>query len=215
VKPRVVIFHISHQREIETQLRPCLRDESATTCLWFTTVDRGTVVSVYRGGSRLYFSEGRALVLSGDRTSSSVGGFEVLSSINLSINGQHSGPDHRHCDAQASQHNRGQRIAQRQEKYPDFDKGNRNSGYWRPQAQKQKYARYGRDQMGKIGCQSSALKKVRGAEIKQNRARHDTLQQKTSSRPAFGECGKQTLQTRPPIAGLMLVILERHRKGKK
>ena len=145
------------------------------------------------------------LVLLGGRTSSSVGGFEVLSSINLGVNGPHSGPDHRYCDTQASQHNRSQRIAQRRETYPDFDKGNRNSGYRRPQAQKQKYARKGRDQMEEIGCQSSALRKVRGAEVKQNRARHDTLQQKTSARPAFGECGKQTLQTRPPITGLMLV----------
>ena len=66
VKPRVVIFHISATKEeIETQVRPCLRDESATTCLWFTTVNRVIVVSVYGGGSRWFFSERRALVLLG------------------------------------------------------------------------------------------------------------------------------------------------------
>ena len=61
VKPRVVIFHISATKEeIETQLRPCLRDECATICLWFTTVNRVIVVSVYGGGSKWYFSERRA-----------------------------------------------------------------------------------------------------------------------------------------------------------
>ncbi len=58
VKPRVVIFHISHKEEIETQVRPCLRDESATRCLWFTTVNRVIVVSVYGGGYRLYCRRG-------------------------------------------------------------------------------------------------------------------------------------------------------------
>ena len=58
-------------------------------------------------------------------------------------------------------------------------------------------------------------KEMRGAAIDQDRARQRALKQKTSARPAFGECGKQTLQTRPPIAGLMLVILEKHRKGQK
>lgn len=66
VKPRFVIFHISATKEeIETQVRPHLRDEFAMTCLWFTTVNRVTVVSVYGGGFRLYFSERRALVLLG------------------------------------------------------------------------------------------------------------------------------------------------------
>src|SRR5271169_3640229 len=75
VKLRVVIFHINATKEeIETQVRPYLRDESATTCLWFTTVNRVIVVSVYGGGSRLYFSERRALVLLGDWTLSSVAG---------------------------------------------------------------------------------------------------------------------------------------------
>ena len=53
VKPRVVIFHITATKEeIETQVRPRLRDEFAMICLWFTTVNRVTVVSVYGGGSR-------------------------------------------------------------------------------------------------------------------------------------------------------------------
>jgi hypothetical protein len=58
VNPRVVIFHISATKEeIETQVRPCLRDESATTCLWFTTVNRVIVVWEYGGCSGLYFRE--------------------------------------------------------------------------------------------------------------------------------------------------------------
>jgi hypothetical protein len=59
LKPRVVIFHISATKEeIETQVRPCLRDESAPTCLWFTTVNRVIVVLVYGGGYRLYCRRG-------------------------------------------------------------------------------------------------------------------------------------------------------------
>jgi len=47
------------------------------------------------------------------------------------------------------------------------------------------------------GC--CRFKEWGGPEIKKNRASQDTLQQKASAGPAFGECGKQTLQTRPPI----------------
>ena len=49
--------------------------------------------------------------------------FEVLSAVKLGINGPHSGSDHRHRGAQASQHDCGQRIAQRRPKYPDLDNG--------------------------------------------------------------------------------------------
>ena len=139
----------------------------------------------------------------------------MLPSVKSGINGPHSGPDHRHRQAQTGQHDCGQRILRQRQEYPDLDKGNRNSGYWRPQAEKQKYARNGRDQMGEIGCQSSVFKETRGPAIDQNRARQHALKQKTSAGPAFGEGGKQTLQTRPPIAGLMLVILETDRKCKK
>src|SRR5271169_5317555 len=38
------------------------------------------------------------------------------------------------------------------------------------------------------------LKDMRRPEIKKNRARQYAPPQKTSARPAFGECGKQTLQ---------------------
>ena len=111
VKPRVVIFHISATKEeIETQVRPCLRDESATNCLWLTTVNRVIVVSVYGGGSRLYFLERKALVLLGGRTLSSVGGFEVLSAVESGINGPHSGPDHRHGGSKDSHYDCRQRM---------------------------------------------------------------------------------------------------------
>ena len=47
--------------------------------------------------------------------------------------------------------------------------------------------------------QSSVFKEMRGPGIYQNRARQHALKQKTSAGPAFGECGKQALQTRPPM----------------
>ena len=99
--------------------------------------------------------------------------------------------------------------------HPDANDGNRDSGDWRPKAEKQKYARDSRNQIREARRQFSVFKEMRGPVIDQNRARQHALKQKTSAGPAFGECGKQTLQTRPPIAGLMLVILETHRKGQK
>ena len=66
-------------------------------------------------------------------------------------------------------------------------------------------ARNSRNQIREAGRQSSSFKEMRGSAIEQNRARQHALKQKTSARPAFGERGKETLQTRSPIAGLMLV----------
>jgi hypothetical protein len=54
---------------------------------------------------------------------------------------------------------------------------------------------------------------MRGAEIQQNRARQHALKQKTSARPAFGECGKESLQICSPITSLMLVDLGKTPKG--
>jgi hypothetical protein len=89
--------------------------------------------------------------------------------------------------------------------YPDLDNGNRNSGEWRPKTNNEEYARDSRNQIREAGHQSSSFKEMRGSAIEQNRARQHALKQETSARPAFGECGKETLQTRSPIAGLMLV----------
>jgi hypothetical protein len=40
---------------------------------------------------------------------------------------------------------------------------------------------------------------MRGSVVDQDRARQYALKQKASPRPASGECGKETLQTRPPM----------------
>ena len=140
---------------------------------------------------------------------------QVFTTVEFGINRPHSGSDHRHGGAQASQHDGDQRIPRPRQRYPDLDSCNRNSRHWRPEPQKEKYARDSRNQIREAGHQSSSFKEMRGPAIEQNRARQHALKQKTSARPAFGEGGKQTLQTRPPIAGLMLVILETHRKGQK
>ena len=129
---------------------------------------------------------------------------EVLSSIESGVNGPQSGSDHRHCGAQASQHDGHQPIRRPRQQYPDLDSSDRDSRDWRPKAEKQKYARDRRDQIREAGHQSSGCKEMRGSAIEQNRACQNALKQETSARPAFGECGKQTLQTRPPITGLML-----------
>ncbi len=93
----------------------------------------------------------------------------------------------------------------RKEEYPDAIDGDGNPGEWRPKAKKEKNARDSRNQKWEIRRQSSVFKEMRGPVIDQDRARQHALKQETSARPALGECGKQTLQTRPPIAGLMLV----------
>jgi hypothetical protein len=138
---------------------------------------------------------------------------EVFSAVEFGINGPHSGSDHRHRGAQASQHDGDQPIPRPRQRYPDLDSSNRNSRDWCPKAKKEKYARDRRNQIREAGHQSSSFKEMRRPAIEQDRARQHALKQKTSSRPAFGECGKETLQRCSPITSLMLVILERHRKG--
>jgi hypothetical protein len=41
---------------------------------------------------------------------------------------------------------------------------------------------------------------MRGSAIEEDRARQHALKQKTSARPALGECGKETLQTCSPCS---------------
>jgi hypothetical protein len=55
-------------------------------------------------------------------------------------------------------------------------------------------------QIRKAGHQSSSFKEMRGSAIEQDRARQYALKQKTSTRPALGECGKKTLQTCSPCS---------------
>ncbi len=168
-------------------------------------------VREYVGGSRLYFPECEHSYFWGIERCLVSRVLEVLSSVESGVNGPQSGSDHRHRGAQASQHDCGQRIAQRRQEYPDLDNGNRDAGYWRPEAKKEQCARDSRHQMREARRRCSCFKEMRGSEIEQERARQHALKQKTRARPAFGECGKETLQTCSPM--LMLVVFGRHRKG--
>ncbi len=76
---------------------------------------------------------------------------------------------------------------------------NRNSRHWRPEPQKEKYARDSRNQIRESGPHSSSFNEMRGPAIEQNRARRHALKQETRARPAFGEGGKQTLKTSPRV----------------
>jgi hypothetical protein len=140
---------------------------------------------------------------------------QVFSAVESGIDGPHAGSDHRRGGSKDRHYDCRQRMRRACKEYPDTNDGNRDSGEWRPKAEKQKYARDSRNQIREAGHQSSSFKEMRGSAIEQNRAREHALKQETGARPAFGEGGKQTLQTRPPIAGLMLVILETDRKGQK
>ncbi len=77
--------------------------------------------------------------------------FEVLSAVEPGIDGPHAGSDHRRGGAQASQHDRNQPIIRPRQGYPDLDSSNRDAGDWRPQAEKEKYARNSRNQIGQAG----------------------------------------------------------------
>ena len=100
---------------------------------------------------------------------------EVLSSVESGVNGPQSGSDHRHCGAQTSQQDGDQRISRPRQEYPDLDSSNRNSRDWRPQANKEEYARDSRNQIGEARRQSSVFKEMRGPEIEQDRTRQHAL----------------------------------------
>lgn len=85
-------------------------------------------------------------------------------------------------------------MTERSERYPSLDNRYRNSGDRRPQTQKQKNAGGRGYQLWEVWGECGSLKAMGGAEIEQNRARQETLKQKTGAGPAFCECGKQTLQ---------------------
>ena len=158
------------------------------------------VISVYGAGSRWSFSERRALVLLGGIKrwlASRV--FEVLSAVESGIDRPHAGSDHRRGGSEDSHYDCRQRMRRGRKEYPDPNNGNRDSGEWRPKAEKQKYASDSRNQIREARQQSSVFKEMRDTVIDQNRARQHALKQKTGAGPAFGECGKQTLQIRAPM----------------
>ena len=143
------------------------------------------VVWEYGGGSCLYFLE-RKLAYFWGIERYPFGGFEsclvsrvleVLSSVELGVDGPQSGSDHRHCGGQASQQDGDQRIPRPRQRYPDLDSSNRTSRDWRPKAKKEEYSRDSRNQIREARRQSSSFKEMRGSAIEQNRARQHALKQ--------------------------------------
>jgi hypothetical protein len=130
---------------------------------------------------------------------------EVLSAVQFGIDGPHSGSDHRHSGAKASQDNGDQRIPGPGSGDPDLDTSDGDSRDWRPKAQEQEEASDGRNQVGKRHGESSIFNEMQSSPVDQNRACQYALKQKTSARPAFRKRGKETLQTFSPIADFMLV----------
>lgn len=131
------------------------------------------VVWEYGGGSCLYFLEMELAYFWGIERYP-FGGFEsclvsrvleVLSSVELGINGPQSGSDHRHSGGQASQQDGDQRISRPRQRYPDLDSSNRNSRDGRPEPKKEKYSRDSRNQIRQAGHQSSSFKEMRGPAI--------------------------------------------------
>lgn len=53
---------------------------------------------------------------------------EVLSAVESSINGPHSGPDHRDCSSEDSHYDCGKRMVGGRKECPDPGDGSRNSG---------------------------------------------------------------------------------------
>jgi hypothetical protein len=90
-------------------------------------------------------------------------------------------------------------MTERSERYPGLDDRDRKSSDRRPQPYKQKNASGGGYQPWKVWGECGTFKDMRGAEIEQKRAGQRALKQKTGTGPAFGECGKQTLQNVLPV----------------
>jgi hypothetical protein len=136
----------------------------------------------YGGSSCLYFRRGNLHTFGGLKVAllgiecglvSRV--LEVLSSVEFGVNGPHTGSDHRHRGAEASQHDGDQPITRPRQRYPGLDSSNRNSRDRRPKAKKEKYARDRRNQIREAGHQSSGFQEMRGPEIDQNGARQHAL----------------------------------------
>src|SRR5215470_1377424 len=159
-----------------------------------TRSDRAVVVWEYGGGSRLYFLEGDLV--------SRV--FEEPSPVEFGINRPDSGPNHCHRAAQASDHDWGQRRPRPCEEYPDLCNCNRSSRQWRPKAEKQKYSGDSRDHGCGAQSQSCGSREMCDPATEQKHSCQYALKKKTGARPAFGECGKETLHTWPFISRLML-----------
>jgi hypothetical protein len=106
------------------------------------------VVWEYSGCSGLYFRERERAYFWGIESCLVSRVLEVLSSVESSVNGPQSGSDHRHCGSKDSHYDCRQRMRRARKEYPDANDGNRDSGEWRPQANKEKYARNRRDQIG-------------------------------------------------------------------
>jgi hypothetical protein len=141
--------------------------------------------------------------------------FEVLSPVKFGINRPHSGPDHCHRAAQASEHDWGQRRPGACQEYPGLYNSNRNSGEWRPKAEKQKYSGDSRNHITDARPQSGGIKDMRHRETEQNDTCQYALKQKTNARPAFGERGKETLHTVFPLLVSYYLDFGSDRKGKK
>jgi len=127
---------------------------------------------------------GFQVVLLGEENVSTFGGIEgclasrvleVFSAVEFGVNRPHSGSDHRHGGTQASEHDGDQRIPRPRQRYPDLDSCNGNSRDWRPEPQKEKYARDSCNQIREAGHQSSSFKEMRGSAIEQDRARQHAL----------------------------------------
>jgi len=65
--------------------------------------------------------------------------------------------------------------------------GNRDSGWWRPKPEEQKYACGSANQIRKVDRKPRVFREMGRSDDKNYRARQHALQQKTSAGPALGE----------------------------
>jgi hypothetical protein len=196
--------------------------------LLLTRSNRGIEGGEYRSVSFLYFRREAACVLLGDRALTLLGHgifpfgregcllsrvLQMFSAVEFGINRPHSRSDHRHGSSQDSHYDCEKRMPRGRKEDPESDGGNGDSCEGCPQAEKEKQCRDTRDQIWKTGCQSSRRQQVHERTIEKNRARQYALKQETCARPAFGECGKETLQTCTPVP--MLNVFGTRSKGLK
>ena len=67
--------------------------------------------------------------------------FEMFSAVESGIDGPHAGSDHRRGGSKDRHDDCRQRMRRARKEDPDANDGNRDSGEWRPEPEKQKYSR--------------------------------------------------------------------------
>ena len=102
-------------------------------------------LGIWWGFQAVLLGEEKVSTFGGIERRLSSGVLQVLSAVEPGIDRPHAGSDHRRAGSKDSHYDCRQRMRRARKEYPAANDGNRDSGEWRPKAEKQKYARDSRD----------------------------------------------------------------------